>query len=211
MGLFDFFSKPGIDLGAPAGSTPVSDCEFLALDFETTSVDAKQGEIVSMGWVPVKGNEIGLVQAEYHLISGVDVGDSATIHMITNEALEQGIQLEKAFDKLLSALEGRVLLAHFAALEVGFINAAAQKLKGNKVKLAVVDTFAIERRHMERMGTYPRGEDLRLPRVRARYGLPAYGNHNALSDALACGELFLAQQAQTPATKLGELLKITQA
>lgn len=48
---------------------------------------------------------------------------------------------------------------------------------------------------MERMGTYPRGEDLRLPRVRQRYNLPTYANHNALTDAVACAELYLALTA----------------
>ena len=48
---------------------------------------------------------------------------------------------------------------------------------------------------MERMATYPRGEDLRLARVRQRYGLPAYRNHNALTDAVACAELYLALTA----------------
>lgn len=42
------------------------------------------------------------------------------------------------------------------------------------------------------MATYPRGEDLRLPRVRERYNLPRYTSHNALSDALACAEAYLA-------------------
>ncbi|WP_286204536.1 CBS domain-containing protein [Corynebacterium afermentans] len=74
----------------------------------------------------------------------------------------------------------------------------AQDVRGSKWRLhdsEVVDTFAMERRHMERMGTYPRGEDLRLPRVRQRYNLPMYANHNALTDAVACAELYLALTA----------------
>ncbi len=59
---------------------------------------------------------------------------------------------------------------------------------------------------MERTGTVPRGEDLRLARVRERYDLPRYGSHNALSDALACGELFLAQQSHMNAVKLGDVI-----
>ena len=58
---------------------------------------------------------------------------------------------------------------------------------------------------MERMGTYPRGEDLRLARVRQRYGLPRYGSHNALSDALACAELYVAQRGNTRAVTLRDV------
>ena len=69
----------------------------------------------------------------------------------------------------------------------------------------MVDTFAIERRHMEKMSTYPRGEDLRLARVRARYGLPQYSNHQALTDALPCAELYLAQIREVNASALKEI------
>ena len=40
------------------------------------------------------------------------------------------------------------------------------------------------------------GSDLRLFNLRERYNLPRYNAHNALSDALAAGELFAAQIAQ---------------
>ncbi|MGL6010674.1 MAG: 3'-5' exonuclease, partial [Shewanella oncorhynchi] len=36
---------------------------------------------------------------------------------------------------------------------------------------------------------------LRLGACRERYGLPIYTAHSALTDALACGELLLAQMA----------------
>ena len=88
---------------------------------------------------------------------------------------------------------------------MGFIERASQHVFGERPRLSVVDTFALERRHMERMGTYPRGEDLRLARVRERYGLPRYSNHNALSDALACAELYLAQRRSTRAESLRDI------
>jgi DNA polymerase-3 subunit epsilon len=59
---------------------------------------------------------------------------------------------------------------------------------------------------MERMGTYPRGEDLRLARVRQRYGLPDYHNHNALTDALACAEQYLAHRATLPMSTLKDVM-----
>lgn len=205
MGLFKLFTGPRLDVGAPSPKNAITDTEFLAVDFETTGTDASKHQIVSMGWVPVKGDRIDLARAEYYLIKGVEVGESATIHLLTDEALEEGVELPVALEALLKALEGKALLAHFAALETGFINAACAKLKGAQPDLTVVDTFVMERRHMERMGTYPRGEDLRLPRVRGRYGLPAYSNHNALTDALACAEVFLAITAQSKARKIKDL------
>ena len=39
-------------------------------------------------------------------------------------------------------------------------------------------------------------DELRLWRARRRYGLPRYRAHDALIDALACAELYLAQTAE---------------
>ncbi|OFS19086.1 exonuclease domain-containing protein [Corynebacterium sp. HMSC04H06] len=186
------FRRPRLELGAPARSTPLEELELLAVDMETTGLNPGRDRIVSVGWVPVCGRVIDLAGAGYHVVRGAEVGESATIHLLTDDVLASGEAEDEVLKSLLAALRGRVLLAHFAGLEVGFVNAAARRHFGRVPRLEVVDTFGLERRHMERMGTYPRGEDLRLANVRARYGLPAYGSHNALGDALACAELYLA-------------------
>lgn len=202
-------SVAGIDLNPPPRSTPLAQLSAVAVDMETTSLDPSTGEIVSLGWVPIDQGVIRLDQAGYLLISGVDVGQSATIHLLTDEELASGVPLAEALAQFLPVLSGRALLAHFAVLESGFLAAACQRLYGVAPRLEVVDTFAMERRHMEKMATYPRGEDLRLARVRQRYGLPSYHSHNALTDALACAELFLAQLGSTQARTLGDVAKLS--
>ena len=194
------------DWGAPPPSTRLDELKLVAVDMETTSLDPKTGDIVSLGWVPINGARIDLSGAGYSVVRGARVGDDAHVHLLTQEMVDEGIELDEALSVLRTALHGGVLLAHFAQLEVGFIEKASQQVFGEKPRLTVVDTFALERRHMERMGTYPRGEDLRLARVRERYGLPRYNNHNALSDALACAELYLAQRRGTRAETLRDVV-----
>ncbi|MEX3516396.1 exonuclease domain-containing protein [Corynebacterium camporealensis] len=200
-----FFSKKLV-IDQPAKNTPVADVPFLAVDFETTGTDPRRDHIVSMGWIPLQGSEIHLGGAGYHVIKGAAVGESALIHGLTDTDVASGVSLEEGLDELLAALDGRILLAHFAGLELGFLRKAVDEVHNKKLQLRAVDTFALERRHMERMGTYPRGEDLRLQRACERYGLPKHGAHNAAGDALACAELFLAQQTRTKARTLADLL-----
>ena len=195
------------DWGAPSRTTPLDDVGLLAVDMETTSLNPRTGKIVSIGWVPVNGSTIDLSGAGYIVVRGAQVADDAHVHLLTQNVIDAGEELESAMEQLRQAVQGRALLAHFSALEVGFIEAASRAVFGERPRLSVVDTFALERRHMERMGTYPRGEDLRLPRVRERYGLPRYGSHNALSDALACAELYLAQRGSTRAVTLGDVVQ----
>ena len=169
---------------------------LLAVDVETTGLTPGRDQLVSVGWVPVTGRVIDLSGARHFLVAGAEVGDSATLHGVTDDDIARdGVDLADILDELDRALEGRALLAHFAQMETGFLDHAYKRVRGTGRRFRageVVDTFVLERRHMERMGTYPRGEDLRLARVRQRYGLPAYGNHDALTDAIACAELYLA-------------------
>lgn len=164
------------------------DLRLLAVDIETTGLKPGKDQILSIGWVPVDGHIIQLGQAEYYVISDTaDVRSSVSVHGLTDDALAAGAPLREVLPRFVEALGDRVLLAHYAAIETGFLRHEL----GRSFKPDVVDTFALERRHMERMGTYPRGEDLRLPRVRGRYGLPNYRSHNAMTDALACAELYI--------------------
>lgn len=176
------------------------DGRLLAVDVETTGLKPGKHQLVSIGWVPVTDRVIDLSGAGYYVLAGASVGDSATVHGVTDDDIARdGVDPAVALEAFTQALEGRALLAHFAQMETGFISELQRQVMGHAWKFRpeeVVDTFALERRHMERMSTYPRGEDLRLARVRRRYGLPDYGNHNALTDALACAELYLALTAK---------------
>lgn len=181
---------------SPDTHTPISELEFLAVDVETTGLDPKKDRLLSIGWVPIVGGRIVLREAGYVLLrQNYTVGESAVVHHLTDAALREGVERGAMLEMVLAALRGRVLLAHFSSIEQRFLSAACRAEHGAALKVSTVDTFQLERRHMERMATYPRGEDLRLPRVRERYGLPRYRSHNALIDAIACAELFLAFHA----------------
>jgi len=53
----------------------------------------------------------------------------------------------------------------------------------------------LERHRLLREHSVIKEGSLRLGACRERYGLPIYTAHSALTDALACGELLLAQMA----------------
>lgn len=187
--------------GLRKSRSTLADAPFLSIDVETTGLKPGRDALVSIGWVPVRDRVIDLTQAQYFVLAGVRIGDSAVIHGVTDDDVARsGVDHALVLERLDEALRGHRLLAHFAQMETGFISQLYSDQRGVKRKWAkheVVDTMEMERRHMERMGTYPRGEDLRLARVRERYNLPAYRNHNALTDAIACAELYLALTADT--------------
>jgi len=180
---------------------PHDDCRsvrFVALDLETTGLDARKDEIISMGWVRLSCTAIDLSTAQHRLVlpSGDIPEHSAVIHQITDDQAAQGEPLAAALALLLGVLAGTVLIAHHARVEFHFLDAACQRVFGGRFLVPVVDTQALALRQFERSNSAYGGKDLRLAALRDRYNLPRYPAHNALSDALAAGELFVAQMAQ---------------
>ncbi|MEA5153710.1 exonuclease domain-containing protein [Raineyella sp.] len=186
----------------PSPRTPLAELPLLAVDMETTGLDPRQDRILSIGWVPVDGAVVRLGGAGQVVVSGAElgedgVGQSATVHGLTDDRLEQGTPLAAAVEQLLDRLTGRVLLAHHVGLEAGFLKAACRRLWGVRVEPAVVDTMRLQQRVIAPgFDEEPRGDDLRLWNARARFGLPVLGAHDALHDALAAAELYLAQTAE---------------
>ena len=72
-----------------------------------------------------------------------------------------------------------------------------RRVWGTGFPCVVVDTLELERRAYANPWAPPADAvgGLRLFRARERRGLPMYPAHHALLDALACGELYLAQAA----------------
>ena len=184
------------------GPTPLSEALLLAVDLETTGLDAATDRIVSVGMVDVDGASIPLGSTATHVVAGTGpVGQSAVIHTLTDDAVAAGVAEEEALDALFSRLAGRTLLAHHAAIETGFLRAAVKRRYGVGIRIPAIDTIRLGQRLL---GTHDdqQTSDLRLWRLRSRLGLPTYRGHDAEIDALACAELYLALVAHL---RLGEL------
>jgi DNA polymerase-3 subunit epsilon len=172
--------------------------EYLALDLETTGTDPRAEEIVSAGWVVLRGPSIDLSTATRRLVrpSKAMPERSAVIHAITDDEAVAGESLCAVLEDLLGELQGRVLIAHYAATECGFVDAACRRCFGAGLLAPTVDTLTLAHRSCVRQGREPVRGDLRLAALRERYNLPAYASHDALVDAIAAAELFLAQMEE---------------
>ncbi|WP_052462552.1 exonuclease domain-containing protein [Nigerium massiliense] len=191
--LGDYYATP-----LPDAATPASELPCLSVDFETTGLDPARDTLLSVGFVRVDGPTLTFAGAGSMLVRGAaEVGQSAVVHGLTDDMVAQGVPLEEAAEALLSALAGRVLIAHYADIEVGFLSRACEQLYGAPFVTPVIDTMRIMFTKLS-MGfdAEPPRDALRLWNARARYHLPVYTAHEALTDAIAGAELYLAQVAE---------------
>lgn len=183
----------------PDDRTSLDELALLAVDLETTGLSSARDQVLAVGWVPVDGNRIDLSGARRHVVRRDDPGEAVTIHGLTHDDLEEGRPLAEVLAELSRALAGRVLLAHHAPFELAFLDAAFRTVGERLVQPPAVCTLELQRRLLTRQGEVPPGA-LRLWRARERHGLPVTKAHDALGDALACAELYLAQTAELGAS-----------
>lgn len=181
----------------PAASTRFRELELLCLDVETTGLDARRDEILSLGWVIVREGRVNLSTASSFLVRPTTVvGDSATIHGLTDSAVAEGGSLPAILEQLLDELANRVLVVHHAGLDKTLLDRECRHRYGAPLLVPVIDTLAVETRSRRRRQVTTTGAALSLAALRTAYGLPRYGAHDALTDALATAELLLAMVAR---------------
>ncbi len=190
--LHDFLAQP-----FPLPSLDYRAVEYLAVDLETTGLDPKVDDILSVGFVTIRGNRIDLATAQHRLVRPTQAipESSAIIHQITDDQAAQGEALEEVLRDFLVELRGKVLVAHHAWVELSFLGTACRRRFGHGLLVPTVDTQLIAKRGLELRHEPIKPGSLRLHALGDQFNLPRYLAHNALSDALAAAELFVAQAA----------------
>jgi len=185
--------------------SPISEIKLLALDIEMTGLDSKKDQMVSIGVIPIINAKIQPKLAQYKLIKiQGSVGQSAVIHGVLDRNLADALPLQEVLQWLFEQCQDKVIVAHYASLDLQFLQQSLVGTEKQSFALFAIDTLLIDKKRELRKHQSLNTSSLRLNACRERYNLPIYNAHNALTDALACAELLLAQLS-----KMGGLDKIT--
>lgn len=204
--LKDFLSVP-----FPSTNRYYGDLEILAVDFETTGLNAISDKLLSVGFVTLKNNQIQLGSSYHQVIKTVGdlQADNVLIHQITDDIKDRGLQLRFVVENLLEALAGKVMLVHFARIEKQFLTQACIELYGMAPVWPIIDTLMVAKRRMDNRDVAYDPSELRLTPLRNKMGLAEHYGHNALNDAIATAELLMVQVNGMPKPEeavLGDLL-----
>nr|WP_299244516.1 3'-5' exonuclease [uncultured Halomonas sp.] len=202
--------------GVPDPQTPIGEVPLVALDLETTGLDAVRHGIVSVGALPFTLERIPLAQSQYWVVQPRQPlsEESITFHHITHSEIEIAPDLGDILAELLEVLAGSLVVVHYRNIERPFLNRATRTRMGENLLFPMIDTMQLEARvHRKRRWAWLKrlsgrpSASLRLAESRERYHLPFYTGHHALLDALATAELFQAQIARhySPQTPISDL------
>lgn len=204
--LAEFYTPPHV-----GDKQTVAQSEFFVLDFETTGLNPKTDRLLSMGWTTIKDGRIQLGKSEHYFIQHTDMipDETVAIHHITEQEAANGMPLLDIFPYLLQQMSGKVLVAHFADIEVGFLQQVSKKCYDASLPLLTVDTLQIAFQMKYKDAVHVPSNALNLFNLREQYQLPRYKAHNAMQDAIATAELLLVQSEQRggiPQLKIRQLL-----
>jgi DNA polymerase-3 subunit epsilon len=187
---------------------------YWALDLETGGLDARTDAILAVGMVPIRAGTIRVPESYYTLVRpepGARVDPrSVTAHQLVEGDLRDAPALADVVPEVARRLAEGVLLVHNRELDEAFLRGAFARSGSRWPAPRIVDTvdlvLALDHRRRARDPYLPeRTPALRLRAARREIGLPDYPAHDALSDALAAAELFLALRHALGARRLRDL------
>lgn len=177
---------------APSAETPWREARYAVVDLETTGLDPRGDEIISFAAVPIDEGRViaGGARATFVRPERMPGAETIRIHGLRPSDLMDAPALADALGVILEALAGRVLVAHAAWVERGFL---APALKGAGVRLGerTLDT-AVLIRHVLPAERLPAEGAVSLSDAARALGLPVHSPHVAEGDALTTAQLFLA-------------------
>ena len=156
------------------------DQEYVAFDLETTGLSMRTDKIIEIGAVIMKdGQELDRFQ------TFVDPGcalsrDTTALTGITDEMLAGAPSIAEALPKFLEFVGDRVLVAHNADFDTGFVRTACAQL-GIPYTYTAVDTLVLSQNLMTKLNRH------KLNLVADALGLPEFNHHRAADDAVTCG------------------------
>lgn len=172
---------------------PWRQARFAVVDVETTGLDPQVDSVLSVAVVPVDRGRIVVGSALYRTVrpAAPPGRESILIHGIRPVEAEAADDPEHVVDALVAALDDRVLVAHVARVDRGFL-APLLARRGLAVPRLVVDTDPLTREVIRREEHRLVREPLPLATCARLFGLPVHRRHHALGDALTTAQVLLA-------------------
>jgi DNA polymerase III subunit epsilon len=165
-----------------SGETPTDAIRFVSFDAETTSLDPLQAGIVALGAVAVAGGDIQINDSIELLIRQTYNSSAVTVHGITRQESQAGLEEAEAIARLLSYFDNAVIVGHHVAFDVALLNHACDRIFGVQLHNQAIDTAALSIL-LSQDGALPEMPDFSLDSLLRVLGIEPHDRHTAAGDA----------------------------
>lgn len=174
--------------------------EYVCLDCETTGLNPKKDEILSIGAVIIKENKILMRETLNIFVKpSKDVTEeSIKIHQIRPIDLENAIEPKEAIFKLLEFIGNRPIVGYYIKFDIAMISKYTKKYIGISLPNHQIEVSSMYFKTRKRNSEYE-FVDLKFDTIMKELDIPELGKHDALNDALMTSMIFLKLRDLSPA------------
>ncbi len=174
--------------------------EYVCLDCETTGLNPKKDEILSIGAVVIKGNKI-LMRKTLNIFlkpSKNVTEESIKIHHIRPIDLENALDPKDAILKLLEFIGNRPIVGYYIKFDIAIISKYTKQYIGISLPNLQVEVSSMYFKSKKRSSDYE-FVDLKFDTIMKELDVPELGKHDALNDAIMTSMIFLKLRNLSPA------------
>jgi DNA polymerase-3 subunit epsilon len=171
--------------------------EWVAIDCETTGLDARHDEIVSIGAVRIAGHRL-LTSQRLELIVRPERSltvSSMRVHRLRESDVAQGLPPQQAMRRLLDFIGSRPLVGYYLEFDVAMLNREIWPMLGVRLPQRKIEVSAMyydwKLRQLPPHARADAAIDLRFATIMDDLALPQREAHDALNDAVMAGLAFV--------------------
>lgn len=165
--------------------------EWVCIDCETTSLNPKQAEILSIAAVLIRGNTILKSSSRQWLVKPSGHIDPKTIpiHGLRQQDVADGLPLHEALAQLLHFIGSRPLVGYYLEFDLAVINRQLKPWLGIELPNTSIDVSSLY--YDKKVSAYRPEVDLSLMTILQELELPILARHDPMNDALTAAMIFL--------------------
>jgi DNA polymerase-3 subunit epsilon len=166
--------------------------EYVVFDTETTGLNPKKDDIISIGAVKIKDNKILTSQTfEMFIQNSCSISsESKKIHGIREVDLLNAKTTLEVIPEFLKFIGSRPLVGYYLEFDIAMINKYVKPLLGIKLPNKQIEVSEIY--YDQKIGFIPQGNiDLKFDTILKDCGVPNMGAHNAVNDAIMTAMIYL--------------------
>lgn len=171
---------------------PVPIDEYVCFDVETTGLDTKSDDIISIACVHIKENKILTSQKFERFVKPRSTLDETSIkvHHIRSCDLEDAGDIDEMIEAFLRFIGNRKLVGYYLEFDVAMVNRYVKPKLGIGLPNEQIEVSALYYDH--KVGSISQGNvDLRFDTIMKALDLPLMGKHDALNDAIMTALIFI--------------------
>lgn len=166
--------------------------EYICFDCETTGLDPKVDDIISIGAVLIKDNTIVSSKKFVKFVKPKTKlqANAIKVHHIRECDLEDAEDINNVIDEFIDFIGNRKLVGYFLEFDINMINKYLKPKLGITLPNKAYEVSAIY--HDYKIEIIPQGHiDLRFNSIMEDLQIPFMGKHDAYNDALMTAMMFL--------------------